>query len=195
MTMRFFCYGAMSEGLVHWSKISQFIESTSPARLTAAAWRLRVGFPVLLKEGRDLVEGYVAEIKSSELLLSLLDEFHGFSRFDAEKSLYVREEMELADGEKAWVYFLNPKKLPPSAQPIEGGDWRRDLEAQPPLTAKITERQRTYLLKLAAATGREIVPINDMSLYRELMNLELIVDKGRRLALSKLGQEVVRYLE
>jgi hypothetical protein len=33
-----------------------------------------------------------------------------------------------------------------------------------------------------------------MELYRELMKLELVVDKGRRLALSKLGQEVARYL-
>lgn len=195
MTKRFFVYGAMSEGLVHWSKISQFIESSAPARLKAAAYRLRVGFPVLLKEGRDFVEGYVTELKSSDLLLNLLDEFHGFSRFDPEKSLFVREEAELDGGEKAWVYFLNPKKLPVSAKPIDGGDWKKTLEEEPPLTAKITERQRCYLLRLAAATGREIVPINDMSLYRELMNLELIVDKGRRLALSKLGQEVVRYLE
>lgn len=193
--MRFFVHGAMSEGMVHWSRISQFIESTTPARIHASAWRLKVGFPVLLKEGRDPIAGQVAEVKASELLLNLLDEFHGFSRFDPEKSLFVREECDLAEGGRAWVYFLNPRKLSPQARPIENGDWKRDLETNPPLTAKITERQRGYLLRLAAATGREIVPINDMSLYRELMNLELIVDKGRRLALSPFGREVARYLE
>ncbi len=57
----------------------------------------------------------------------------------------------------------------------------------------LTERQEAYIKKLGKSTGREIVPI-DLPLYRELMNLELIVDKGRRLALSKLGHEVYRNL-
>ena len=57
----------------------------------------------------------------------------------------------------------------------------------------LTDGQRQYILRLGATSGREIVPI-DMKLYRELLNLEMIVDKGRRLALSKLGHEVFRYL-
>lgn len=61
------------------------------------------------------------------------------------------------------------------------------------LTESFWERQKSYVQKLGLTLGREIVPI-DLPLYRELMNLELIVDKGRRLALSKLGQEVYRYL-
>jgi hypothetical protein len=93
----------------------------------------------------------------------------------------------------AWVYVLNPEKLPPTAVKIVGGDWQASLVSQPVLTEKLTERQRNYILRLGASTGREIVPI-DLPLYRELMNLEMIVDKGRRLALSKLGHEVYRYL-
>ena len=139
------------------------------------------------------------ELRASDLLVGLLDEFHGFNSLDPEKGLSFRMEADVrtVGGEtlKAWVYFYNPRKLSTSAQRIAGGDWKRALEEQPPLVSKLTERQRTYLSKLSAATGREIVPINDMSLYRELMNLELIVDKGRRLALSRFGQEVVRYLD
>ena len=40
----------------------------------------------------------------------------------------------------------------------------------------------------------DIIPIDDLTLYRELMKLELIVDKGRRLALSSLGKEVYNHL-
>lgn len=61
------------------------------------------------------------------------------------------------------------------------------------LIGKLTERQKTYIQKLAQARGREIVPV-DMALYRELMSLELIVDKGRRLALTKLGTEISLFL-
>jgi gamma-glutamylcyclotransferase (GGCT)/AIG2-like uncharacterized protein YtfP len=197
--MRFFVYGTMSEGMVHWSKISEMMLTSVPAMARGSVWRLKVGYPVLLKEGSDGVPGQLVELQSSELLLSLLDEFHGFNRFDAEKSLFQREEtFVLPDGQdqpvQTWIYYLNPRKLPRSAKMIAGGDWRQSLESEPALTEKLTERQKCYLMKLGSATGREIVPINDMSLYRELMNLELIVDKGRRLALSPFGHEVVRYL-
>ena len=62
------------------------------------------------------------------------------------------------------------------------------------MISQLSEKQATYVKRLGKSTSREIVPI-DLNLYRELMNLELIVDKGRRLALSKLGLEVYRHLE
>ncbi len=91
------------------------------------------------------------------------------------------------------VYYFNPAKLPKTATRIPAGDWAHSLKATPPLTKTLTERQLAYVKRLSQVSGREIVPI-DLELYRELMKLELVVDKGRRLALSKLGQEVVRYL-
>lgn len=197
MTTRFFVYGSMSEGMVHWSKISEMIESSCPATLQASAYRLKVGFPALVDEGQHLIRGQLVELRSSEILLSLLDEFHGFNRFDADRSLFHRKEVSVQTAEgavSAFAYFLNPRRIPAGAKLIEDGDWQRSLAEEPPLTQQLTERQRHYLQKLGAATGREIIPINDMSLYRELMNLDLIVDKGRRLALSKFGQEVVHYL-
>jgi gamma-glutamylcyclotransferase (GGCT)/AIG2-like uncharacterized protein YtfP len=195
---RFFVYGSMSEGMVHFSKIADFVMSSVPATIKATAYRLKVGFPALLQEERDRVGGQLVELRTSELLQHLLDEFFGFNKLDPEKSVYSREktlvEIE-GSSEKleAWVYFLNPKKLPPTATLIEGGDWQKSLSEEPLLVNKLTERQTHYIQRLGKSTGREIVPI-DLPLYRELMGLELIVDKGRRLALSKLGHEVYRHL-
>jgi gamma-glutamylcyclotransferase (GGCT)/AIG2-like uncharacterized protein YtfP len=184
--------------MVHFSKISNFVVSSASAFVRGSAYRLKVGFPALSREGEDLVPGQLMELQASDLLMGLLDEFYGFNRQDPEKSLYCREEVNVyiqgtAESVKAWVYFLNPQKLPDNAQLIHGGDWRKSLEQQPALTAKLSEKQVTYIQRLGKSSGREIIPI-DLVLYRELMNLELIVDKGRRLALSKFGQEVYRHL-
>lgn len=192
--MKFFVYGSMAEGLVHFHKIKDFIIHSVPAKVQGSVFRLKVGFPVLLETGTDSVAGHLVTLNCTELLLNLMDEFHGFNRMDEAKSLYFRKETQiLGSPEQAWTYFLNPKKLPSNAKLIVGGDWQQSLKEQAPLTEKLTERQRTYVLRLGNSTGREIVPI-DLQLYRELMNLEMIVDKGRRLALSKTGNEVFRYL-
>lgn len=198
-TTRFFVCGSLCEGMIHFSKIEKFVQSSVFARIKATAYRLKVGFPVLAREGEDLVSGQLVELNASELLIALLDELHGFNRLDPRKSLCSREEVDvhvdtLSESVKAWVYFVNPLKLPVTAKVITGGDWMKSIEEQPVFTAQLTDKQVTYIQRLGKATGREIIPI-DLPLYRELMNLELIVDKGRRLALSKLGQEVYRHLE
>ncbi len=195
--MKFFVYGSMSEGLVHFQKIKDFIVQSVPAYFKGTAYRLKVGYPVVLSDGEDSVPGLLVTLNATDLLVNLLDEFHGFHKQDVSQSLYFRQEVSVRTAndqeEKAWVYTLNPKKLPANASLIPHGDWKSNLVAQPPLTEKLTERQRTYIQRLGNSTGREIVPI-DLPLYRELMNLEMIVDKGRRLALSKTGHEVFRYL-
>jgi gamma-glutamylcyclotransferase (GGCT)/AIG2-like uncharacterized protein YtfP len=196
--VQFFVYGSMTEGLVHFEKIKEFVTASKPARARGKAYRLQVGFPVFVENGADFVPGSLLDLKANSLLINILDEFHGFNQDEPEKSLYFRKEVDVeVDGnlQKAWSYTLNPTKLPKSATVIEGGDWVTSLKNEPALTEKLTERQKGYICRLGAISGREIVPINDLSLYRELMNLELIVDKGRRLALSKLGHEVHRYLE
>jgi len=194
---RFFVYGSLSEGMVHFSKIQNFIVSSVPAQIRATAYRLKVGFPVLINSGADLVTGHLVELKSSELLVGLLDEFFGYNQMDPAKSLYHRQETIVSTDEgteeRAWVYFLNPLKLPLNAMLIQGGDWVKSMCEQPVMTEKLSEKQKCYISKLGSSSGRDIVPI-DLQLYRELMNLELIVDKGRRLALSKLGHEVFRHL-
>lgn len=197
-TTRFFVYGSFCEGMIHFSKIQNFVETTTFARVKAAAYRLKSGFPALVKGGSDLVPGQLMDIKGSEVLLNLMDEFFGFNALNPEESLYSRQKVDIypegsSDSVNAWIYFLNPLKLPVNASLIPGGDWMRSMQEQPTLISKLTEKQRTYIQRLGRSTGREIVPI-DLTLYRELMNLELIVDKGRRLALSALGQEVCKHL-
>ena len=193
-----FIYGTLTEGFIHFDKIRDFVVQKQAARAKGKVYRLKVGYPVYLEDGLDMVPGSLLTLNHNDLLLSILDEFHGLNPVTPEKSLHFRRQVELETENSAvmaWVYALNPSRLPKDAKLIDGGDWRQSLEQEPALPEKLTERQKSYVRKLGAISGREIVPINDLSLYRELMNLDLIVDKGRRLALSKLGHEVHRYLE
>lgn len=198
-TTRFFVYGSLSEGMVHFTKIKDFIVSSVPASVQATAYRLKIGYPALVNQQSHQIYGQLLELNASDILIALLDEFFGFNRLMPEKSIYSRDSVPVTVAEtgevvQAFVYFMNPKKLPADAKLIDDGNWLGSLQEKPALPSQLSERQVTYIKKLGKSTGREIVPI-DLPLYRELMNLELIVDKGRRLALSKLGQEVYRHLE
>jgi gamma-glutamylcyclotransferase (GGCT)/AIG2-like uncharacterized protein YtfP len=194
---KMFVYGSMSDGMVHFQKIRNFIVDQEKASVQGKAYRLKAGFPVLMEQGESHVPGFLITIKSSDLLTQLLDQFHGVSD-DPKKALHFKKQVEVwsAGGQKqkAWVYFLNPAKLPATAVLIEDGDWIRDMAENQTLISQLTERQIAYIKRLGQSVGREIIPI-DLPLYRELMNLEMVVDKGRRLALSKTGNEVFRYLE
>ncbi len=195
---RVFVYGSFCEGMVHYAKISRFLEDIRPARVRGSAYRLEVGYPVYLQQGEDWVPGQSVRVRAPDVLFPILDEWNGFSPLRPEKSLFLKVEVEvtLVDSghvEKAFTYALNPSKLPKTAQLIEGGDWKGALAKAPSLVDTLTDRQIEYIGRLGSSTGRQIVPI-DLQLYRELMKLDLIVDKGRRLALSALGKEVYRYL-
>ncbi|MFN8846403.1 MAG: gamma-glutamylcyclotransferase [Bdellovibrionales bacterium] len=197
MMKKVFVYGSMSQGMVHFDKIKHAVENVIPAKLIAAAYQLSSGYPIIIKEGMDEVPGHVVELKSPDMMIPVLDEFFGASRLDTSKGLHLRESawatlVDQNEPVEVWVYFLNPKKLPSQAKKIRTEDWSNALNA-PKFIDQLTDRQKMYLRKLGQITGRESVPV-DLSLYRELMSLELIVDKGRRLALSKFGQEVYRYL-
>ncbi len=192
-----FVYGSMAEGMIHFDKLKDFIISVNPAVVRGKVYRLKVGFPAMVLDGQDYIHGNLVELKVSEMLWHLLDGFYGYNKQEVIKSLYIREAVNVLCNDKlttAWVYVLPVEKVPPNAEVIQGGDWKSALKLHPPLNEKLTERQKNYILKLGASSGREIIPI-DMVLYRELMSLELIVDKGRRLALSRLGQELYRHLK
>ncbi len=202
-TMRFFVIGSWSEGMFHFQKLKPFIVSYEAAVISAQVYRLPVGFPVLVAQNEgssdcDLISGHLLELQYDETLLALMDTFHGVNLKAPEKGLHQRTTAQVTKNtgefELAQVYFFNPKKLSNQATRIVGGVWKSSLEQNPPLTDQLTEKQKTYVLKLGSVKGREIVPINDLSLYRELMKLDLIVDKGRRLALSSLGKEVYNHL-
>lgn len=196
-----FVYGSLSEGRVHFSKISSFVVSKASAAVKAEVYRLPSGYPALVAplqgQPADFVSGELVRLKAPDLVFRLLDEYHGYNLLVPEKSLYKREDtdVQLLSGEvlRAVAYFMQRSKLPKAAQKIDQGDWVQDMTSQPPLFQSLTERQAQYIRRLSASSGREIIPI-DIALYRELLKLDLIVDKGRRLALSKLGKEVIRYL-
>lgn len=196
MMKQVFVYGSMSQGMVHFDKIKNAVESVKPARIAAAAYQLPSGYPIIMKEGHDEIPGSLVELKSADLMIPLLDEFFGASIFDPAKGLHFREMVEAtcegSEATKCWVYYLNPKKLPAQSKKIETHQWDQILHS-PKFLDQLSDRQKMYIRRLGKITGREVVPV-DLPLYRELMSLELIVDKGRRLALSKFGQEVYRYL-
>lgn len=198
MTMRFFAIGSWTEGMLNFDKLRNFIISYEPATIEGSVYRLPVGFPVYSDQGNDQILGQLFELKIDETLVSIMDTFHGVHFSDATKGLHERilKTVKKITGqiEQAHVYIFNPKKLTKKANLIAGGLWKESLEKDPPLTQQLTEKQKTYVLKLGAAKGRDIIPINDLTLYRELMKLELIVDKGRRLALSSLGKDVYNHL-
>lgn len=197
-TMRFFAIGSWTEGMLHFEKLKNFIVSYETASITGSVFRLPVGFPVYLDQGHDEVTGQLIELKIDQTLVGLMDAFHGVHFIDAAKGLHqrIQKTVKKMSGqlEQAQVYIFNPKKLSKKAQLIPQGRWQHSLEKDPPVTTQLTEKQISYVLKLGAVKGRDIVPINDLTLYRELMKLELIVDKGRRLALSSLGKEVYNHL-
>lgn len=202
-TMRFFVIGSWTEGMLHFQKLRPFIISYEPATLQALAYRLPVGFPVLVAQNSrdeqpDQIVGQLVELKFDATLLALMDSLHGVHPADPGKGLHQRTTVRIlknsGDQDDAQVYFFNPKKLNAKAVRIAGGVWQESLAQNPPLTEQLTDKQKSYVLKLGSVKGRDIVPINDLTLYRELMKLELIVDKGRRLALSSLGKEVYNHL-
>lgn len=197
--MKIFVYGSLAQGNIHHNKFFNEENITSNVFIRGSAYRLEVGYSVISTQtNSQMIPGDLITCTKSDLLLSLLDEFHGFSFKTPEKSLFLRvmTDVYLDDGsvEKAYVYSINPLKLPKTAKLIESGNWIADFSENPPMTEKLKDREKEYIRKLGNSSGRDIVPIQ-LDLYRGLMNMGIIVDKGRRLALSKLGQEVFRYLE
>ncbi len=197
-TMRFFAIGSWTEGMLNFDKLKNFIVSYETASIEGSVYRLPVGFPVYVDQGNDQISGQLFELKIDETLVTLLDTFHGVHFSDATKGIHQRilKTVQKISGqlEQAHVYIFNPKKLSKNAELIAAGLWKESLTQNPPLPQQLTEKQKVYVLKLGSAKGRDIVPINDLTLYRELMKLELIVDKGRRLALSSLGKDVYNHL-
>ncbi len=197
-TMRFFAIGSWTEGMLNFDKLKNFIVSYETASIEGSVYRLPIGFPVYMDQGCDEISGQLIELKTDETLVSLMDSFHGVHFSDATKGLHQRilKTVRKISGqiEQAHVYIFNPSKLSKNAKLIANGLWKESLTIDPPLTQQLTGRQKAYVLKLGAAKGRDIIPVDDLSLYRELMKLELIVDKGRRLALSSLGKDVYNHL-
>lgn len=197
ITQHLFLYGSWFPGHVHFPLIENHVLHYRPATVEGSVYRARIGFPLFVNEGRDRVPGAVVQVSAPETLFLLLDEFHGVNKLNPLESFFERVTLsardESGDSSPVLVYAMPKHRLSAAFPRIPGGDWPRDLQVRPDLVSQLSERHRLYLQRLGASNGRENVP-QDLSLYRELLKLELIVDRGRRVGLSKLGQEVVRYL-
>ena len=186
----YFLYGVYSEGQPCHERFKNFIIKSQSAFVKASLFQLLSGLQMIASEGHDTIQGQLVELDIPQDSQATFDAINGYYADFKEKTIIWRETL-LAQtewgSEPAEVYTLNPTKkdqfrqVPPSE--VVGSQ----------LFEKLSDRHKTYICKLAIAKGREIVPV-DMALYRELMGLELIVDKGRRLALTPLGQEVSCFL-
>ena len=208
-TLSFFMIGSWAEGMFHFQKIKSHVLTVSPGQIHARIFRLPVGYPILIENpqldqeahrneqfNQSLIDGQILEISVDDTLLALLDSFHGVHPTDPTKSLFYRKTLTVADGatKELSVYMMNPAKLPKNSVEISGSCWRKSLTETPPLPATLSERQKEIVRQLGNVKGRDVVLVKDLTLYRDLMKLELIVDKGRRLALSPLGKDVFQYL-
>lgn len=217
-TMSFFMIGSWTEGMFHFQKIQPHVLSVKPGQIDARLFRLPIGYPVLVErkdvkssdqsenhhpiqtnqasQTSPMIDGQILEVAVDDTLLALLDSFHGVHPTDPAKSLFYRKTLPVADDASLQlnVYMMNPAKLPKSAVEISGSCWRKSLTEAPPLPATLTEKQKEIVRQLGNVKGRDVVLVKDLTLYRDLMKLELIVDKGRRLALSPLGKDVFQYL-
>mgnify|MGYP000668047236 CR=1 FL=1 len=212
-TMSFFMIGSWTEGMFHFEKIKPHVLTVKPGHIDARVYRLPVGYPVLVeKKSADLansqsesqpnshlIHGQILEVIADDTLLALLDSFHGVHPADSAKSLFHRKsfpmtEMTESSSSELQVYMMNPAKLPKNSVEISGSCWKKSLTEVPPLPATLTEKQKEILRQLGNVKGRDVVLVKDLTLYRDLMKMELIVDKGRRLALSPLGKDVFQYL-
>ncbi|MBX3020322.1 MAG: gamma-glutamylcyclotransferase [Bdellovibrionales bacterium] len=197
VTQHLFLYGSWFPGHVHFPLIENHVLHFRPATVQGSVYRTSIGFPVFVNEGHDRVPGAVVQVHAPETLFLLLDEFHGVSKMNPLESLFERITLAAWDGDSeptpVLVYAMPKARLPQSYPRIGAGDWPTDLRHKPDLVSQLSERHRLYLERLGASNGRENMP-QDLTLYRELLKMELIIDRGRRVGLSKLGQEVVRYL-
>lgn len=191
-TMSFFMIGSWTEGMFHFQKIKPHVVSIKPGQISARIYRLPVGFPVLIEDNSELahnIDGQILEIAVDDTLIALLDSFHGVHPTDSSKSLFFRKQINAMN-----VYMINPAKLPKAAVEISGSCWKKSIAEAPPLPMTLTDKQKEIVRQLGNIKGRDVVLVKDLTLYRDLMKMELIVDKGRRLALSPLGKDVFQYL-
>ena len=197
MEYSFFAYGSFSKGQVHFAKFVNFIKSEKQAFVKGHIYRLRCGYPLLVPcEEGGWVEGTLYQLNVPESFWPIVDELLGFSLQTPEKSLVQRLEVPIKvdnfSQTKAFVYTLNPKKIVSAYKKITDCNWIKNLQQHPPVVEQLQDRQKEYIKKLSLSRGRDIVPIK-LDLYRELMGLEFVVDKGRRLALTPLGKEAVLF--
>lgn len=198
MNSSFFIYGVYDEDQKCHARFKNFIVKKEKAYTKGSLHVLSCGLGLLSPEGQSVIPGHLIELEIPDSYWPILDMLSGFDASSAKKSFVHRQPVSVslleAQPLQTQAYCINPEKKIAGIKRLEGEELHAYFEKPTAcLIDKLTERQKTYIQKLAQAKGREIVPV-DMALYRELMSLELIVDKGRRLALTRLGSEISLFL-
>lgn len=199
MGHNFFLYGSFAQGHVHYPKVVNLIEHSKAGFVRGEVYRMRCGYPGLAPaETGELIPGVMAQLKTTESFWPIMDQIMGYDSSHPDKGLFVRRHVSVKVDDygesQAQTYVLHPKRIVKAYENITRLGWQESLEANPPLLQAMQPRHRNYIIKLAQSKGRDIVPIQ-LDLYRELMALDMIVDKGRRLALTPLGKEVSLFIQ
>lgn len=194
MGYEFFLYGIYAEGQKCHHRFKELIVQSRPAYAKGQLHKLTCGLPILSNQGDQAIPGQLVELNISENHWPILDALNGFNPLNLKKSLLVRETISVSVPESASVlaqtYTLNSSRSAHIAEELNPTDLALPAGG---IVDKLTEKQKNYIQKLSQAKGREIVPV-DMALYRELISLELIIDKGRRIALTRLGLEISHFI-
>jgi len=197
MGYSFFLYGVYDQGQKCFPRFQNFVLNRQPAFARGTLYKLACGLALLNPQGDKTVPGHLVELDVQESHWPIIDALNGYNALGGKKNFLVRQTIEVnlpeAAAVSAQTYCLNLDKKTHGCHEITDEAFYASPVANPSLIDRLTERQKTYIQKLSQAKGREIVPV-DMALYRELMSLELIIDKGRRLALTNLGQEISLFL-
>lgn len=192
----FFLYGAYGEDQPCFARFKNFIRKSQPAVVCGTMYKLQCGLSLMVNEGDGAVFGWAVELDIPESQWPIFDAINGCQLESVSaKNFIVKEKLVVKDGEllgaQLDAYCLNPQKKLQTLGPISGGSIASAPSSD--LLSSLTDRQKIYMQKLAKVKGREVVPI-DLAVSRELISMQLIVDKGRRLALTNLGQEVSCFL-
>lgn len=198
MSFSFFLYGAYDEDQTSHSRFKEFVIKKEKAYAKGSLYTLSCGLNLMTTVGDTVIPGNLVELGGPESYLSILDSLSGYNPSSLKKSLVLRERLFVSTTEaqpvETQTYCLNTNIKIAGLRQLDTEELSGAVGQQnATLVDKLTERQKTYIQRLSQAKGREIVPV-DLALYRELMSLELIVDKGRRLALSRLGSEISFFL-
>ncbi len=204
MAHEFFFVGNTLQEKQLRQNLEPYILSSKDRWVKGSLYHDEIGFVYFSELGNELIKGELISFVDASVIFSLIDEIFDFRPTSPQRGITIKKEIEIFENSDnhsslpesspvlVQAYVLNPSKTS-KVKLIEGSDWKAGFEKTPCYLDSLSEPQVTYLTKLSSSSGRDIVPIN-MPLYRELMKLNLIVDKGRRLALSPLGKQVCSYL-
>lgn len=191
-----FLYGEFDAGGRCYGRFRSLIQEQQPAYIKGTVYQLECGLrAVEPEEGGQLITGSLVQMELPPTGWSVLDTLNNFDPSVKTKNVFVRSDVRAYVGDEAFVeataYVINPVKK----KKLIALSPEMTLTEQEPtcVVDQLSEGQRDYIQRLSQLRGRETLPVN-MTLYRELLTLELIVDKGRRIALTSLGQEVCAFL-